>query len=205
MENAVKIQLPVSVSYPALESLLKKQLVGEYIPKPEENTNEPPYAQILDVAITGSSAASFNISLRIKLRILRTVLKRDQVDLLVLASLDYDNAAQRLYVRTFRLEARTPSAFYNKALEVLANKVAYNQILKKTRFNLREILSKEINKANGLLESGLELKGLHLTGRVEKVLVQDISPQAEGVSLLLELQANAKADIFDILSLMPPK
>lgn len=200
MENAIRIQLPVAITYPALEDVLKKQMVGEYIPRPDEGT---PYAQILDVGVAKSSAGANDIILAIKMRILRTVLKRDQVDLFVLATLDYDNEAEQLFVQKFNLESRTSSGFYNTALEVLANKVAYNQIIKKARFNLREIISKELEKANGLLDKGLELKGFKLVGKVEKVRVQEVKPIAGRVSLILEVQANLEADVFDLLSLMP--
>ncbi|MFD2515009.1 DUF4403 family protein [Pontibacter locisalis] len=200
MENAIRIQLPVAITYPALEDVLKKQMVGEYIPRPDEGT---PYAQILDVGVAKSSAGANDIILAIKMRILRTVLKRDQVDLFVLATLDYDNEAEQLFVQKFNLESRTSSGFYNTALEVLANKVAYNQIIKKARFNLRETISKELEKANGLLDKGLELKGFKLVGKVEKVRVQEVKPIAGRVSLILEVQANLEADVFDLLSLMP--
>lgn len=205
MENAIKIQLPISISYPALEGVLKQQMLGEYIPKAEEGSTESPYAQILDISIEGNSSPAHTLILRIKIKVLRTVLKRDQVDLLVLAEPGYDNESQQLFVRKFKLDSRTSSGFYNTSLEVLANKVAYNQIIKKTRFNLEEIISKELKKANSLLESGLELKGAKLSGTVELVRIQDITPLPDKLSLLLELQGNLEAEIFDLISLMPAK
>lgn len=203
MESSIKIHVPIAVTYPALEGVLKEKMVGDFIPRPEQGVPSSPYAQILDVRISGSSTGAYDVMLRVKLRILRTVLKRDQVDLYVLATLGYDNAAQQLFVRKFRVESRTSSSFFNTALEVLANKVAYNQILSKTRFNLKEIISGELSKANGLLEGGKELKGLRLKGAVEEVRVQDVIPQRDHVSLSFELQANLEVTIFDLLSLKP--
>lgn len=205
MENSIKIQVPIAVSYPALEGVLKQQMVGDYIPRPEKGDDTPPYAQILDVGIAGSSTGANDVILRIKIRVLRTVLKRDQVDLYVLATLGYDNAAQQLFLQKFKLNSRTSSGFYNSALEVLANKVAYNQIVKKTRINLKEIISGELKKANGLLEKGLELKGLKLMGAIQQAGIYDVTLQPNQVSLLFELQGNLEADIFDLISLMPPK
>jgi hypothetical protein len=203
MENFVKIQVPVSISYPALESALKKQLVGEYIPKPAEGEEASPYAQILDVGIAGSSTGENDIFLRVKIRILRTILKRDQVDLYVVATLGYDNAAQQVFVQHFRMESRTSSRFFNSALEVLVNNVAYNQIIQRARVNLQEIISKELNKANGLLGNGLELKGLKLEGAVEEVRVQNLSPRPSRMFLDLELQANIQVDVLDLNELLP--
>ncbi len=205
MENAIRIQLPISVSYPALEDVLQEKVVGEYIPRQEVGAGEPPYAQILDARIEGSGTGANDLIIRLSIKILRTVLKRDKVDLLVQAALGYDNETQQLFVRKFNLESRTSSGFFNSALEVLANKVAYSQILKRTRFNLKAIISRELKKANGMLESGLELKGIKLYGKIENVRVQDIKTQAQGISLLLEVQSELDAQIFDLLSLMPPK
>ncbi|GAB3532790.1 hypothetical protein GCM10027443_17110 [Pontibacter brevis] len=204
-ENAIKIHLPVSVSYQALEGVMKKKMVGDFIPRQVEGETTPPYAQILDIGISGSSTGDYDVILRIKLKILRTVLKRDQVDLYVLATLGYDNAAQQLYARKFTMDAKTSSSFYNSALEVLVNKVAYNQVLKKARVNLGAIIAGELLKANGKLENGLELKGLHIRGAVPEVRVQDITPQAKQVTLSLELRGDLRVEILDLVSLMPPQ
>lgn len=203
MENFIRINVPVYISYSALEGVLKKQMIGEYIPKPTEGSDTPPYAQILDIGLAGSSSGASDIFLKVRIRILRTVLKRDQVDLYVLATLGYDNASQHLFVRKFSMESRTSSSFYNTALQVLVNKVAYNQILQKTRVNLQEIISLELIKANGLLEKGLELKGLKLIGEVEEVRVQDITPKQDRLFLNLELQAKMEVAIFDLTELLP--
>ncbi|MCC9165798.1 DUF4403 family protein [Pontibacter harenae] len=205
MENQIKVHLPIGVTYPALEEVLKKKMVGEYIPKLEEGVKASPYAQILDVGVVGSSSGTYNIILRVKIRVLRTVLKRDQVELYVQAKLTYDNTAQQLFVQRFNMEAKTTSGFYNTALEVLVNKVAYNQIIQKSRLNIKEILATELKKANTMLEKGLELKGLKLTGAVEGVLVQDVLPQPEKVTLILEAQANLEVNISELISLMPTK
>lgn len=204
MENAIKIQVPVSISYPALEGVLKKKMVGEYIPRPEEGVDEPPYAQILDVSIAGSSGDRWGVLLKVRLRILRTVMKRDHVDLHVHASLGYDNASQLLFLRKFSLDAKTSSSFYNASLEMLANNVGYNQIIKKTRFNVGQIIATELGKANGMLEKGLQIKGLTLTGAIALVRVEDITTHPHRVTLLFQLQGNVEAAVYDLLSLMPP-
>ncbi|MHC2992379.1 hypothetical protein OB13_12560 [Pontibacter sp. HJ8] len=203
MENFVKIQVPVSISYTALESVLKKQLVGEFIPKSTESAEPSPYAQILDIGLAGSSTGAGDIFLKVRIRILRTLLKRDQVDLYVLANLGYDNASQQVFVRQFNMESRTSSRFYNSSLEVLVNKVAYNQIIQKARVNLQEIIWGELRKTNGALEKGLELKGLKLSGAVEEVRVLDITPKPNRMHLQLELQANIEVDVIDLGELMP--
>ncbi|GGG20428.1 DUF4403 family protein [Pontibacter amylolyticus] len=203
MENFVKIQVPVSISYPALEGVLRKQLVGEYIPKPSEDTDANPYAQILDVGLAGSSSGTGDIILRVRIRILRTILKRDNVDLYVQATPGYDNATQQVYIHRFNMQAQTSSRFYNSSLEVLVNKVAYNQIIQKARVNLAEIIGNELAKANGMLETGMELKGLKLTGTVEEVRVHDITPKANRMFLNLELQANVEVDVSDLSELLP--
>ncbi|WP_162426017.1 DUF4403 family protein [Pontibacter pudoricolor] len=205
MENAIHLNIPLTVSYPALESLLKQQLIGMYIPEPEEGTAANPYAQVLDVGITGSRAGAYNVQLRVQLRILRTVLKRDMVDLYASVALDFDNATQQVFVQQFSMESATSSGFYNTALQVLVNKVAYNQIIEKARIDLKPIISAELEKVNSQLEQGLELKGLKLKGTVATVTVQDVDPKPDGLTLRLQAQANLEVAVYDLAGLLPPK
>ncbi|GAA4424679.1 hypothetical protein GCM10023188_04800 [Pontibacter saemangeumensis] len=205
MENPVQLNVPLLVSYSALETVLQQQLVGMYIPPHDEGTASNPYAQVLDVGIAGSSAGIYNVVLRVQLKILRTVLKRDKVDLYASVALAYDNASQQLYVRQFSMESATSSGFYNTALEVLVNKVAYQQIIQKTRVNLKAMIAAELIKVNSQLEQGLELKGLKLTGAVAAVGVQDIVPKPEGLALRLQVQGNLEVAVHDLASLLPPK
>ncbi|WP_299758031.1 DUF4403 family protein [uncultured Pontibacter sp.] len=205
MEDAVRIYIPVSVSYPALEEVLKSQLIGEHIPKPEAGSDTPPYAQILDVGIRGANEGPNKVILRVKIRILRTMLKRDSVDLYVLATLGYDNAAQQLFVQQFHLTSRTNSGFFNTGLEVLVNKVAYSQIIKKARVNLKQIIASELQKANGMLADGLDLKGIKLTGAVNEVRVQDITPLPDKLILSVELTGNIEANVLTLTNLLPAK
>ncbi|MEJ8802252.1 DUF4403 family protein [Pontibacter sp. H249] len=201
-EESIRIHLPIAISYPALEGVLRKKMVGEFVPKPEEGEETAPYAQILDVGISGSSAGASEVILRVKIRILRTVMKRDQVDLYVLARLGYDNASQELYVEHFNLNSRTSSGFYNTALEVMVNKVAYNQIIRKARINVNDIVEKELLKANNLLNEGMEVKGVRLMGAVSEVRVQDITPQPSKVTLSVEVKGNMEANVLDLSELL---
>ncbi|AKD03753.1 DUF4403 domain-containing protein [Pontibacter korlensis] len=202
MENSIRIHVPVSVSYTALEGVLKSQLIGKYIPKPEKEVDSSPYAQILDVGIGGSSSGPNRIVLRLKIKILRTVMKRDQVDLYVLATLKYDNSSQLLYVQQFQLTSRTSSGLYNTALEVLVNNVAYNQILSKARVPVKDIINQELIKVNAMLEQGLDLKGIKLMGAVDEVTILDIAPRPDKVTFSVELKGNAEANILDLSKLL---
>lgn len=205
MESPVSISIPISVSYVALEGVLQQQLVHTYIPKPGEDATVSPYAQILEVGIIGSSAGVYNLLLRVQLKILRTVLKRDKVDLYASVALAYHNATQQLYVQQFAMESHTSSGFYNSALQVLVNKVAYNQIIEKTRIDLKPLIGAELEKLNNQLAQGLELQGLRLKGAVAAVEVQDIVPTPDGLSLRVQAQGNLQVAIHDLVSLLPPK
>lgn len=206
MENHIKIQLPVTITYAALEGALIEKMVGEFIPPGSGKSNtESPYAQIRAISIAPSKIQGYDVVLGLSIRVLRTLLKRDSVDLYVPAALGYDNEKQLLFVRKFKVDVRTDSGFYNSALEVLANQVAYDQIIKKTRFDIRAIISREMAKINTMLEQGLAVKGAVANGKIAEVKVQDIDAHSEGVSLILTLQANAEVEIRDLVSLMPPK
>ncbi|MER2998466.1 DUF4403 family protein [Pontibacter populi] len=203
MENSVQLNIPLTISYAALESVLQQQLVGMYIPQPEEGVTTNPYAQVQDVGITGSRAGVHNLQLRVQLNILRTVLKRDNVDLYASVSLAYDNATQQVYVQQFSMESATTSGFYNTALEVLVNKVAYNQIIEKARVDVKDIIAKELEKVNSQLEQGLELKGLKLKGAVEAVTVQDIDPKPDRLTLRVLAQGNLEIKVEDVSGFLP--
>ncbi|MFD2247515.1 DUF4403 family protein [Pontibacter ruber] len=205
MENAIQVNIPLTVSYNALESVLQQQLVGMYIPRPEDGLTANPYAQVLGVGITGSKAGDNIVLLRVQIRILRTVLKRDKVDLYASVAMAYDNATQQVYVQQFSMESATSSGFYNTALEVLVNKVAYNQIIEKARIDLKPIIAAELQKVNTQLEQGMELKGLKLKGAVEAVGVQDIVPKKDGLSLRLQAQGNLEVAVHDLSSFLQPK
>lgn len=205
MESPVQLNVPLSVSYAALEGVLQQQLVGMYIPQPEEGTAANPYAQVLAVGIAGSSAGPCNLLLRVQLKILRTMLKRDKVDLYASVALAYDNASGQLHVQQFSMESHTSSGFYNTALQVLVNKVAYHQILEKARIDLKAFIAAEMEKLNSQLAQGLELKGLKLKGAVDAVTVQDIVPKHDGLSLRMQVQGNLEVAVHDLASLLPPK
>ncbi|MHA6249919.1 DUF4403 family protein [Pontibacter sp. CAU 1760] len=204
MESPINIHLPITISYPALEGVLQKQAVGQYIPKPEAGVDSQPYAKILGVEMTGHATGGYNVVLWVKLKILRTVLKRDEVNLQILATVGYDNAAQNLYVRQFKLSSMTSSSFYNTALEVLANKVAYSQIVSKSQVYLNDILAAEMKRVNGMLAEGVALKGASLQGEVKELSILDVVPQPQHVSLSLKLEGNLQVHIKDLLSVMPP-
>lgn len=180
-------------------------LKGEFIPKPKGGSGEPPYAQVLEAGISGPDSGLYPLTIRARIKILRTVLKRDQVDLSIQAKLGYDAAKQLLTVTKFRLDALTRSSFYNASLELLANKVAYSQILKKARIPVGEIILKEQEKINRLLEEGLELKGLKLNGGLEVAAVKEVNFLPEKVLVLVEVQGNLEAEIIDLASLLPPQ
>ncbi|RAU82776.1 DUF4403 family protein [Pontibacter arcticus] len=205
MENPIQLTIPLTISYAALEGVLQQQLIGMYIPQPEEGEAANPYAQVQAVGVSGSRGGGYNLLLRVQLRILRTVLKRDKVELYASVALAYDNDTQQVYVQHFSMESATSSGFYNTALEVLVNKVAYNQIIEKARVNVGEIIAKELEKVNSQLTEGMDLKGIKLKGAVTTVAVQDIEPKPDGLSLRLLAQGNLDVAIFDLISLMPPK
>ncbi|TPE44266.1 DUF4403 family protein [Pontibacter mangrovi] len=205
MEDAIRIHLPVTVSYPALQGVLKSQLAGEFLPKPEEGSDAAPYVQILDVGISGSDSGNREVILRIRASILRTIMKRDQADLYVRASLGYDNASQELYVQHYHLSSRTSSTLYNTALEVMVNKAAYSQIIKKARLNVAGIIATELSKANAMLAEGFQAKGIKLLGAVTQARVLDITPTPDSITLSVELGGNLQASVLNLSELLPPQ
>lgn len=203
MQHNITIKVPIAITYDALEAVLKKKMTGEYIP-PGQGSQEA-YARIQDISLSASTIRGFNLFLALNIRVLRTLLKRDSVDLYVPVALAYDESRQQLYVQQYKVDVNTSSGFYNSALEVLANKVAYDQIIKKARFDVGGLISREVDKVNGQLEEGLVLKGALLRGKVAAVRVDGISPEATGILLNLTVAGDVSIEVKDLLSLMPAK
>lgn len=204
MENNIAIKVPITIAYAALEGAARKKMEGEYISTKDGAGEETRHAQVHSLAIAPSQQPGYHLVIDLKLSVLRTLLKRDGVDLRVQAALGYDNERQLLFLSRYKVDARTSSSFYNGSLEVLANSVAQSQILKKARLDLRALISRELAKVNSMLEQGKEMKGIVLRGQVDSVQVQDITPQPEGVSLLLVMYGQVAAEVRDLEGLMPP-
>lgn len=198
----ISVHVPVTVSYPALEAAARKKMLGQSLP-PADGRGEDPYARVLDLRLAPSTSPGYELIVKLKLDILRTFFKREGVDLLVLVGLGYDNDRQLLFVRSYKVDARTQSRIYNASLEVLANKAGYDQILKKTRFKVGDIIAREVQKINDKLAPGLGIKGLVLNGALHQLKVYDISAQQEGMRFSVGLEGNLVAEVHDLLSLMP--
>lgn len=204
MENNIAIKVPITVSYAALERAARKKMEGEYISTKDGAGEETRHAQIHSLAIAPSNQAGYNLVINLKLSVLRTLLKRDRVDLQVQAALGYDNDRQFLFLSKYKVDARTSSSFYNASLEVLANNVVQSQVLKKAKVDLRQIIDRELGKVNSRLEAGMEaVKGVVLAGMVDSVRVQGIATRPEGVSMLLLMSGRLAVEILDLDGLMP--
>jgi hypothetical protein len=198
----ISLHLPITLTYPALEAAARKKMLGEALP-PASSRGEEPYARLVDLRMAPSSSPGWELIVKLKLDILRTFFKREGVDLLVLVALGYDNGRQLLYVRDYKVDARTGSRIYNTSLEVLANKAGYDKILKKTRFAIGDIIARELHKINDKLAAGMALKGLVVSGSLELLRVEDMEARPEGLQLNLRLQGQLQAQVLDLLSLMP--
>ena len=205
MENHnIKINVPITIPYTTLERAARAKMVGEYITVKEDTGEDVRYARIVGISIFGSRTRPYDITVAIRVNVLRTLLKRDNVDLYVQAALGYDNEREQLFLSKYHLDVRTQSSLYNAGLEVLANTVASNKIMGKSKVNLRQKIDKELQKVNGLLESGLEMKGVRLTGAVDQVSVQDLLIHHDRVTLQLMVSGNVAVEVLDVTSLVPP-
>jgi hypothetical protein len=199
----IKIRVPVSIPYTSLEEALRLKMVGEYISAKDDSGEEVKYAQILGVSLFNSSLKSYDITVALRLKVLRTLFKRDSVDIYVHAAVGYDNSRQQLFLSRYNMDVRTQSSFYNTGLEVLANTIASNKILDKSRFDVGGKIAEQVAKINGQLETGLEVKGLRLKGAVAGVNVQDIQLQETSITLLVIVSADVEVEVLDLLSLIP--
>lgn len=198
------IRVPIQVPYTSLEQAMRLKMVGEYISAKDDSGEEVKYAQILGVSLFNSSLKNYDITLALRLKVLRTLFKKDSVDIYVHAAMGYDNSRQQLFLSRYNMDVRTQSSFYNTGLEVLANTIASNKIMGKSRVDLGAKIGEQVGKINGMLETGMEVKGLKLTGAVASVAVQDILLQENSLSLEVMLGADVAVEVTDLTSLIPP-
>ncbi|AHM62280.1 hypothetical protein D770_20155 [Flammeovirgaceae bacterium 311] len=200
----IRIRVPISVPYASLEEAIRLKMVGEYISAKDDSGAEVKYAQILGVSLFNSSLKNYDLTLALRLKVLRTLFKKDSVDIYVHAAMGYDNSRQELFLSRYNMDVRTQSSFYNTGLEVLANTIANSKIMGKSRVNLGAKIGEQVRKINSQLETGLDVKGLKLTGTVASVEVQNIMLQEASLSLVVIVSADVEVQVIDLTSLLPP-
>lgn len=199
-ENNVILSLPVSITYAALEEIIRKKAIGEIIKVEKEDGKVTSYAQVLDVSFQHSIEDNYDLLFDIKFKTLTTVFKNQVARVLLDVSLNYDANEQVIRVQDYKLDVKSNNWFMNNTLEAVANKFIYGKLKKKMKFDLKQEIDKRIPEINQKLEEPLEvMQGVNLFGQVDKFSVGAIIPKTDHFLVLLNLNGNAVVDVEQII------
>lgn len=203
-QNNVVLNVPVAIPYPTLEKNARKLIVGKDIKAKNKKGKQRKYAEVMDLTLAGSTEPNHEVVLGLKVKIKRSLFKRELATLYFHADLDYDQQKEMLSINDYKLDSKTESVLFNRTLELLANKVVYNQVMQKLTFDVDQALDEQKKSLNDMLSKKIEIsKGISLTGAINEVEVKEILAQPQGISFLLNLTGNVDVEVLEINGLTP--
>lgn len=195
-ENDIQINLPVNISYAAINEFLTENVVGKLIEDEKETGEVTTYAELLDMSIEQSPDERFDLAVDVEFRTLTKLLRNKIGRVWLHVALEFDEAAQEVWVSDFKLDGNTDSWLMNNSLELMANKVMQGSIKNKMRYNFQAEIEKHIFELNTKMGDPYEVSsGINLFGRIEKMKVYRIIPKADKFLVLARIAANAVVDI----------
>ena len=195
MENSseIKIKLPVKIKYEALQQIIDKKLVGEFIEKENEGKEPTKFARIVDAKITQGTITDFNLDLYVGLKMLTSIFKNKIISLVVHLSTNFKPEEQKIEVADFKIKTKTHSWLGDKFLEVTFNSLLHNFIKQKMNLDLHSLINKRIEDINEKLHNTLEpKKGLILKGKINDLEILEIQYQEEYLVVFLKTRAQGE-------------
>lgn len=195
-ENDIQINLPVNISYAAINEFLRENVVGKLIEDEKETGEVTTYAELLGMSIEQSPDERYDLAVDVEFRTLTKLLRNKIGRVWLHVALEFDEAAQEVWVSDFKLDGNTDSWLMNNSLELMANKVMQGSIKNKMRYNFKAEIEKHILELNAKMGDPYEVSsGINLFGRIEKMKVYRIIPKEDKFLVLARIAANAVVDI----------
>ena len=195
LQDDIKFQIPVKISYTAVEAMLRKQLVGEHITT-ESNGDVTKYATILDLDLARSHSEGYDLAVDVKFRTLTTFFKNKEGSILLDAKLDFDSAAQQLSVKDYTFDVDSSSWLLSNSLETLAGSFFRDKIRKKMKFDFRPLIEEQLGNINRKLESTIEpVEGISISGFVSGFRILQLPPGEKMLLAIVELKARALVEV----------
>ena len=199
LQDDIRFQIPVKISYTALEGFLRQQLVGEHISTTGENGEETKYATFLDVDLAKSHVEGYDLAVDVKFKTLTTFFRNKEGSILLDAKLDFDPAAQQLSVKDYTFDVDSSSWLLSNSLETLAGSFFRDKIRKKMKFDFRPIIQEQLGNINKKLESTIEpVEGISISGFVSGFKVLQLLPGEQMLLAIVELEARALVEVEKI-------
>ncbi|QED38016.1 DUF4403 family protein [Antarcticibacterium arcticum] len=195
-ENDIHINLPVNISYAAINEFLRENVVGKLIEDEKDTGEVTTYAELLDMSIEQSPDEKYDLAVDVEFRTLTKLLRNKIGRVWLHVALEFDEAAQEVWVSDFKLDGNTDSWLMNNSLELMANKFMQGSIRNKMKYNFKAEIEKHLVELNAKMGDPYEVSnGINLFGRIEKMKVYGIIPKADKFLVLARIAANAVVDI----------
>ncbi|HET8754155.1 MAG TPA: hypothetical protein VFM59_07315, partial [Salinimicrobium sp.] len=174
-EENVFMKLPVEVEYQVLNEILKQKFQGKVLSKGMDDGTSSDQAKIEEIFLQPHTIDGFELSLRLKLRLLTSFFQNKTVEMLIHISPQFHFESQEISVQKYEIDGLNNGWIINNLLESLINSFLYNKLKNKMKFRLQPLLQSKISDLNTKLLSGLEVKnGIFLYGEIQDLTVSKI-------------------------------
>jgi len=199
LEDDLRFQIPVKISYSALQGFLREQLVGEHISTTAENGEETRYAVIQDVNLAKSHEAGYDLAVDVKFKTLTTFFRNKEGSILLDASLQFDQGTQKLSVKDYKFDVDSSSWLLNNSLETLVGTFFREKIKKKMNFDFRPLIEEQLGNINQILENSIEPKeGITLSGFITSFRLLQLLPGEKVLLAIVEVQGRMLVEVEEI-------
>lgn len=198
LNENIRFQVPVKISYKALEGFLRKEMQGEFITTTGNNGEVTKYAEILDIALAKSLEPGYDLAVDVKFRTLTTFFRDKEGSVLLDASLHFDPALQKVSVEDYKFQLDTDSWLLNNSLETLVGTFFREKIKKKMNFELRPLVEEQLGSINEKLEKLEPTDGIVLSGFLSNFRVLQLLPGQELLLIIVEVEGRALVQVDKI-------
>lgn len=199
LEDDLRFQIPVKISYSALQGFLREQLVGEHISTTAENGEETRYAVIQDVNLAKSHEAGYDLAVDVKFKTLTTFFRNKEGSILLDASLQFDQGTQKLSVKDYKFDVDSSSWLLNNSLETLVGTFFREKIKKKMNFDFRPLIEEQLGNINQILENSIAPKeGITLSGFITSFRLLQLLPGEKVLLAIVEVQGRMLVEVEEI-------
>ena len=191
--SEIAIKLPVKIKYEALQQMINKKLVDQYVEKENEAGEATRYAQIIDAEIVHSTEHPYDLDMYVGVKMLTSIFKNKIMSMVVHLSTSFNSEEQKLEVSHFKIKTKTHSWLGDKFLQVTFNSLLHEFIKKKMRLDLHQIIQQRIQKLNARLSNSIEpQKGVFLKGKIENIRILEIEYLPEYLMIFNEIHAQGE-------------
>ena len=199
LQDDIRFQIPVKISYTALEGFLRQQLVGEHISTTGENGEETKYATFLDVDLAKSHVEGYDLAVDVKFKTLTTFFRNKEGSILLDVSLHFEPGSQKLSVKDYKFDVESSSWLLNNSLETLAGTFFRDKIKKRMNFDFRPLIAEQLGNINKKLESSIEpAEGVSLSGFVTDFRILQLLPGEKVLLAIVEVQGRMLVEVNKI-------